>query len=83
LAYKTLTSGFETNYTTGDTMGWHPHPVLNGKLYLGIMLNVLGNRSTTEYRRFYNEPTPFHRNTKLYKLRNLQLKPTPEEKYSS
>ena len=47
------------------------------------MLNVLGNRSTTEYRRFYNEPTPFHRNTKLYKLRNLQLKPTPEEKYSS
>ena len=48
-----------------------PSPCFKWLLFY-IEINIfLGDRTTTEYRRYYNEETPFHRNTKLFKLRNL------------
>ncbi len=34
-----------------------------------------GDRKVTEYRRTMNQMKPFHRNTKLYKLRKLGRRP--------
>jgi hypothetical protein len=39
---------------------------------------VIGDRTTTEYRRYYNLKAQFHRKSKLFKLRKLGKKAVPE-----
>ncbi|EGR34633.1 hypothetical protein IMG5_005550 [Ichthyophthirius multifiliis] len=77
----TKTSGFQQNHTCFDGTGWVPDKILNGKIFIIIYNNyyiyiflLKANRTLSEYRIHYNTKVPFHRETNLFKTRQLQRK---------